>query len=269
MVLRRTRAASAEAVRELVDSAFAARYHDLPTMLRLSSTAVALAEEKSHELPVDLVVAAWTQYGNALRIAGSYEASERALERAAALKATDPQTRGHLLEVTASLHRTIGRFESAASLLTSAIEIQKSLGDPNSEARTHNLLGIVYFDCGNLPEAISAFQTALDLLGPDAPLDVVISTGHNLLEALIADGRLSAAGAVLVILEPFQNRLTSQRLLAKAHWMRARLCRGLQQFTAARIAYERAYAELMTEPRAPELADLAKEMADLPEESDA
>jgi hypothetical protein len=54
---RRRRLASAERVRELLDSAFASRYHDHATMLTLSSTAVVLAEEKSQELPPDLVVA--------------------------------------------------------------------------------------------------------------------------------------------------------------------------------------------------------------------
>lgn len=44
MDLRRNRLASAERVRELLDSAFASRYHDVATMLKLSSTAVALAE---------------------------------------------------------------------------------------------------------------------------------------------------------------------------------------------------------------------------------
>lgn len=85
MVLQRKRVANAERVKELIDSAFAARYQDLTVMLKLSSAAVALAEEKSHELPPDLMVAAWTQYGNALRIAGRYPEAERVLKRATAL----------------------------------------------------------------------------------------------------------------------------------------------------------------------------------------
>jgi tetratricopeptide (TPR) repeat protein len=266
MELRRKRLANAERVTELVDSAFASRYHDLATMLRLSSAAVALAEEKRQELPADLVVAAWTQYGNALRIAGRYQEAERALERAAELPASDLSTRTHLLEVKASLHRNTDRFESAAQFLTVAIDAHKSIGDSHSEARTWNLLGIVYLDMKNRSRALRAFQTALDLLGPDAPLDIIASTGHNLLETLIADGRLSAAASALMILEPFYRRLTSTRLSAKVEGLRARLCRELQQLPAAQLAYERAYALLLTEPRfpeLPELPDLLKEMAEL------
>lgn len=261
------RAANAETVRELIDAAFAARYHDVPLMLRVSSQAVALAEEQIHSLPSDLVVAAWTQYGNALRITGRYPEAKRALERAAALEPRDLHTKVHLLEIEASLHRATRNFGKAESLLKTAIDLQRSIDNSNSEARTQNLLGIVYSDCANWPKAISAFQVALDLLDPDAPVDVLVATGHNLFEALIAAGRLSAAASFLVILEPFHSRLTSPRLQAKAHWMRARLCRQMNQFSAARIAYERAHALLSTEPRVPELAELLGEIADLPHEA--
>ena len=255
-----TRGASAQTVRELVDSAVAARYQDLPTLLSLSSAAVTLAEEKRDDLPADLVVAAWTQYGNALRIAGRYPEAERALDRAAAQPAFDAPTRIELLEVKACLHRNTGRFESALRFLTTAIEAQRPIGRAHDETRTYNLLGMVYLDAGDRPQALRAFRTALRLIGPNTPIDLVVSTGHNMFETLIAAGRFSAASAALVSLEPYYGRLTSARLSAKAEWMRARLCRGLRQLPAAELAYERAYAILSTEARAGELADLVKEM---------
>jgi tetratricopeptide (TPR) repeat protein len=232
-------------------------------MLTLASTAVALAEEKSHEIPPSLVVAAWTQYGNAFRIAGRYPEAERALERAAALPASDTATKAHLLEIRASLYRSTGRLESAVQFLLTAVEEHKSISDANGEARTLNLLGIVYLDCRDQPLALRAFQTALHLLGPGVPLDVLASTGHNMVEAMIADGRLSAAASSLALLEPYHRHLTSVRLAAKAQWLRARLCRELRQLPAAQIAFERAHALLITEPKAPEMPLLLKEMAEL------
>jgi len=101
----------------------------------------------------------------------------------------------------------------------------------------------------------------LELVGPATPADVVASTGHNLVETLIAEGRFAAASATMESLEPSYLRLTSARLLAKAEWMRARLWRALHQGTAARRAYERAFAHLSTEPRSRELPDLVCEMA--------
>ncbi|HVR95387.1 MAG TPA: tetratricopeptide repeat protein, partial [Thermoanaerobaculia bacterium] len=169
MELRRKRLASAARVRELLDSAFASRYHDHVTMLKLASRAVALAEEKSHELPPDIMVAAWTLYGNALRIVGRYQAAEKALDRAATLPASDPQTRSNLLEIRASLYRSTDRIEQAVELLTTAIAAYKSAGDSQSEARTWNLLGILCVDSGDRQQALRAFKSALDLLMPDAP----------------------------------------------------------------------------------------------------
>jgi tetratricopeptide (TPR) repeat protein len=189
--------------------------------------AVALAEEKQHELPTDLLVAAWTQYGNALRIAGRHEDAERALERAETLPASDPATTTNLLEVKASLHRNTGRLGSAADFLTVAIDAHRLSDDTLGEARTLNLLGIVYLDMDDRPRALRAFRAALDLLGPDAPIDALAMTGHNLLEALIADGRLSAASSALTLLEPFYRRITSTRLAAKAEWMRAEPEQGI------------------------------------------
>jgi hypothetical protein len=66
-----------------------------------------------------------------------------------------------------------------------------------------------------------------------------------------------------VILEPFYSRLTSTRLSAKVEWGRARLCRELKHFSAAQMAYERAYALMSADPLSPELAELAKEMSEL------
>lgn len=263
MVLRHRRVATSERVRQLIDSAFATRYHEVDKMLELSSTAVALAEERHGELSDDLMASAWTQYGNALRIAGRYPEAERALDRAATFPASDLSTKIHLFEVTSSLYRSTGRLDSATRLLRSAIEAYRSSGDTAGEARTQNLLGIVYLDKGELRKALRAYQAALDLLEPNSPLEFFASTSHNLLEGLIADGRLGAAASVITLLEPLQGQLTSARLSAKAMWMRARLCRELKHFDAARIAYQRAFDLLSTEPRSPELAELAQEMADL------
>ena len=228
MPLRRKRLTPAERVRKLVDAACESRNRDPATMLRLSGAAVALAEEKIAELPGDLVVAAWTHYGNAHRIAGRYEVAEQALHRAAELTTSATATKVTLLEVTANLHRNTGRYESAVRLLTSAIDEQKSLGDSNGEARSLNLLGLTYLDSGEPQRALCAFQSALGLLGAGAPPDVMASTGHSLLKALIQAGRLSAAAAALEILEPYYRRLTSARLAARCEWVRARLWRKLQ-----------------------------------------
>ena len=255
--------ARAEMIKELVGSSFASRFADLAATLETSSLAVALVEESGNDLPRDLVVAAWTQHGNALRLAGRYAEAETTLARAGALPSSDLPTRIHLLGVQSSLYRNTGRFMVAETLLAKAIEAQKPLRDPAGKARLHNLLGLVYHDRGRPSEALCSFRDALTLLGPDSPPDLLLSTGHNLFETLIVADRLEEASAVQAILEPSYRHLTGSRIAAKAEWTRARLCRALGQLSAARFAYGRAYEHLSREPRSPELAQLATEMEDL------
>lgn len=263
MASQTPRVAIADSVRELIDLAFATRYHDLEATLKAASQAVVLAEENRHVLSSDLNVAAWTEYGNALRIAGRYADAEKALLQAESLPLSDVRTRIHLLEVRASLERQQFRFQCAESYLATALAEQQALRDPDGEARLRNLLGIIYTDWGKLPRAILSFQDAMALFSPTTPLDVAVSTGHNLFEALIAANRLEDASATLLMLEPYYRQLNSPRITAKSEWMRARLCRALDQIPAARLAYESAYKLLSTEPRSPELVELAAEMADL------
>lgn len=257
-----TRSDDAQSVGELVRLAFNSRYDNLANLLSVSSAAVAAVEEK--RLPPDLVVAAWTQHGNALRITGQYEEAEQALERAGELALlAGKQVQIDLLEVVASLHRNTGRFESAVRLLAAALVLQSPWACSPLAARAHNLMGIVFLDAGGRARALQLFKTALDLAGPETPVDVVASTGHNLVEALLAEGRLAEASAALLSLEALYRRFRSARLEAKAEWLRARLCRAVHQPAAAALAYQRAHERLSTEPRSPELLDLEAEMADL------
>jgi tetratricopeptide (TPR) repeat protein len=259
-----TRSDDAHSVGELVRLAFNSRYENLSNLLSISSAAVAAVEEKSSGLPPDLVVAAWTQHGNALRITGQYEEAERALEQAGELAAlAGKQVQIDLLEVWASLHRNTSRLESAGRLLATALALQSPWSCSPLAARAHNLLGIVLLDAGGRARALQLFKTALDLAGPETPVDVVASTGHNLVEALLAEERFEEACAAMLSLEALYRRFRSARLEAKAEWLRARLCRAVHQPAAAALAYRRAHERLSTEPRSPELLDLEAEMADL------
>jgi tetratricopeptide (TPR) repeat protein len=257
--------AAAVEIKNLVATSFAARYDDLAATLEASRSAVVLAEENLAEVPADLVAAAWTQYGNALRLTGRFAEAGEALARAGERCLSDQPTptSAHLRSVQASLHLNTGRFASAADCLLAAITDLQALGDPIGEARLHILLGVVYKDWGKFPEAFHSFQNAMALVGPATPLDIVVAASHNLFAALIESGRLEDAAAALAVLEPHYRRLTSPRILAKTEWMRARLCRAMRQLPAARLAYERAYDLLIAEPKAPDLIELTNEMAGL------
>lgn len=250
-------------IEDLVVSSFGHRFDDLGAMLRDAEAAVALVEKTQEELPEELVLKAWTQLGNALRITGSVAEAETALDRAAALPADDLPARLHLLGVRSSLFRNTGRYESAMRSLEAALAAHEPLADPDGLARIYNLLGLAQAESGDRSQALRAFQTALGFLGPEAPLDVLTTTGHNLFHTLVAAGKLDAAEAALATLEPLYSRLTAARLAAKAVWMRARLFRRQRRRLAARLAYGRAYELLRTAQPSPELAQLVQEMADV------
>jgi tetratricopeptide (TPR) repeat protein len=250
-------------IQDLVASSFACRYDDLGAMLEDARAAVALVEEPQEELPAELVVKAWTQLGNALRLTGRFAEAEKALARAEAIPISDLPTSIHVLEVQASLHRNTRSYECAACLLGVAIAAHQPLNNPDGEARLYIQLGIVHLDAGQRPRAFRYFRTALDLLTPDSPPDLLIAAGHNMFQTLIAAGRLAAASRALAGLEPTYRQLTSPRIAARAEWLRARLYRAKEQWAAARLAYERAHELLSAEPLAPDLAQLTKEMSDL------
>jgi tetratricopeptide (TPR) repeat protein len=250
-------------IQDLVASSFPRRYDDLGAMLEDARAAIALVEEPPEELPAVLVVKAWTQLGNAFRLTGSYAEAEKALARAEAIPISDLPTSIHLVEVQASLLRNTGRYECAACLLGCAIAAQEPLENADGKARLYIQLGIVELDTGNRARAVRCFRTALDLLTPDSPPDLLIAAGHNMFQTLIAAGRLAAASTALANLEPAYRRLTSPRIMARAEWMRARLYRAKDQLPAARIAYERAHELLSAETLTPDLAQLTKEMSDI------
>jgi tetratricopeptide (TPR) repeat protein len=259
-----TRSGDAQAVRELVESAFNSRYDNLTNLLSISSAAVAAVEEKGHTLPPDLVVAAWTMHGNALRMTGQYEEAQRALEQAAELlPLADRQRRIEYLEVQASLHRNTGKLESAARLVGAVIEAEIPLRCSPFAVRACNLMGLVMLDAGGRSQALRWFQLALNFVVPETPVDLVASAGHNMVETLLAEGRFEEASTAMLTLEPLYKRFKSARLTAKAEWLRARMCRAVDQPAAARLAYERAHEALRTEPRSPELLDLEAEMTGL------
>lgn len=253
--------AQAHNIKTLVDSSFASRFNDLGATLGNASLAIHLVEGAPDQLPEELVVAAWTQYGNALRLVGRYNEAQSALDRAGALPISHLPTSMHLLEVRSSLDRNMGRYESAERSLADALAAHESIADPIGLVRIYNLLGLVYSESGARSQALWAFQTALGFLGAGTPLDILATTGHNLFHTFIADGRLEAAEAALVSLEPFYSKLNSPRLVAKAAWMRARLSRRLRRLLAARRDYQRAFELLRTAQSSPELAQLVQEMA--------
>jgi tetratricopeptide (TPR) repeat protein len=229
--------------------------------MQAASAAVLLAEQNP-AIPADLCVAAWTQFGNALRFAGRSRQAEAALKKAFSYLTpeSDLRTRANLLEICASLYRVQGRFEESEEYLVQAIEIHKQLGDSQAEARDLILIGISCYDASLFARAASTYQRALNLLDEQSDSLLYVSACHGLIDTLWAGGRSQAAATAMTIAEPVFETVTEGHLVGKITWLKARIYLAIGDEARAAEAYLEA-KQLLTDLADADLTVLDSEMA--------
>lgn len=222
--------------------------------MQAASAAVLLAE--STETPGDLRVAAWTQYGNALRFSGKFRQAEVALEKAFGFLTaeSDLTTRANLLEIRASLHRECGRLAEAEECLAEAIEIQRRLGVREEEACDLILCGICCKDAKHFARALSYHERALQLLDENSNPILYVSACHGLIDALNAAGRAEAAAKAFALVQPIFSSVSDVQLVGRIAWQRGRICFSLGDKVGAAAAYSEAKTQLT------ELSDVEREV---------
>jgi tetratricopeptide (TPR) repeat protein len=231
-------------IKDLVESSFQSRFED-GRGLKAASAAVLLAQ-KDPTIPADLRAAAWTQFGNALRFSGKLRQAETALAKALGFLTpeSDPRTRANLLEITASLHRARRRFVESEACLTEAIEIHRSLGDSQAEARDLVLLGINECDASLFCRALGSYQRALRLLDEESDPLLYVSACHGLIDTLWISGRPQAAAAAFDVAEPVFRRVSENHLIGKLTWLKARILVALGEKERAAEAFAKAESYL-------------------------
>jgi tetratricopeptide (TPR) repeat protein len=224
-------------VKDLVESSFQARFEN-GRGLQAASAAVLLAEQDP-TIPTDLRAAAWTQFGNALRFSGKLRQADAALKKASSFLTpeSDPRTRANLLEITASLHRARGHFAESEACLVEAIEIHKSMGDHQAEARDLVLLGISDYDASLFCRASSSYHRALSLLDEESDTLLYVSACHGLIDTLWAAGRLQAAATAFDVAEPVFRVVSEDHLVGKITWLKARIFLALGDKARAAEAF--------------------------------
>jgi tetratricopeptide (TPR) repeat protein len=248
-------------VRDLLDRAFEVRFNDRSLAQEASSTAVLLAE--SGPIPIDLKGAAWTQYANALRVAGRFTDAEVALRVAAEHlgESASAANRAVFLEISASLARDLNNFCGALPLLDGALAIYLQIDDVAAITRVLVLRGLALKDCGRGGEAVAVLKAALDALDPREDYSLYFAAGHGMVDALISCKRLGLAescfnGYAEVFLET-----TVPLLQAKVVWLKGRLLAARGASREAQEKFERAL-EVMEREGAP-VPDLTVLRADL------
>jgi tetratricopeptide (TPR) repeat protein len=248
-------------VKDLVDHSFRARFEDGRGLS--SASAAVLLTENDPTLSGDLRAAAWTQFGNALRFSGKFRQAEAALARASSFLTadSDPRTRANFLEITSSLHRARERFAESEDCLVQAIEIHKTLGDRQAEARGLVLLGLNYYDAALFARSISAYQSALNLLDENSDTLLYVSVCHGLIATMWAAGRSQAAAKAFDVAEPiFRVVSENKHLVGKIAWLKARVFVALGDKAKAAEAFATA-RDYLTELSDHDLEMLTSEMA--------
>lgn len=128
----------------LIQRSWAHRSRDVDGALQDARLAAVLAAREdfpaaSSSERAEQRAAAWTHYGNALRIKGEIVAADRAMQQAATdlrlAGSASYQTRGFFLEVLGVLRRCQRDFESADTILGSAVLLYQRAADRSRAAR--------------------------------------------------------------------------------------------------------------------------------------
>lgn len=192
----------------------------------------------------EIRVPALAARGNALRALGRLQEAEEGLKEARRLLETsdvaDVTVAAELDSYEGSLRKDQGRYGEAARCVHRAIALYRLVGELERVARLEVQLGMVHYYRHDFAAAISATETALELLDREAEPSLVAYAGYNLAHFLYALGDLDRAEATLAAHEELLGEAGEWGILhqvwlrAKIAWSRRDLDGAERLFTEAR-----------------------------------
>ncbi|HEV7505111.1 MAG TPA: hypothetical protein VGS07_09385 [Thermoanaerobaculia bacterium] len=251
----RTAFEGAPLVELVMERSWASRYGDPQRMIMLAETARVLADNLSvrrygRKVVADLQARAWTELGNAYRVADKLGAAETALRRAAACARQGTGNQKlvvHILYRWTAVLRDQRALPDSAEILELIIPYFQRMGDHETLRSALIGLGRVY-EQGNEPEkAVMVILQALRLIVPDpeSPRLLLLSGINALAVNLAGAGEFEAARAVLARSRRLYRRsgkLNQYRLC----WLEGKIEEGVgksgaaeAKFNTARLAFAR------------------------------
>lgn len=188
------------------------------------------------ELVEDLRARAWAYIGNACRLRSDLRGAEESFVKAYdhLQKGTkDPLERALLLDREASLRRDQRRFEEAFRLLRRAVKIFLQSGQNHQAGRALVKLATVHHDTGNLAEAISLLDEALELIDPEEEPRLVLCARHNLIDDLAESGRYLEAQRHYREARSLYHSFSDAWTQNRRKWVKGKISCGLGQFEQA------------------------------------
>jgi tetratricopeptide (TPR) repeat protein len=243
------RFASPHLVQPLIDRSHAARYADPDMMLHWACVARSVAARASAETMgsgsrlADLRARAWSQYGNALRVAGRLREAEDAMVTAQGylnLGTGDPVLKAKLCEQVASLYTFQRRFDAAISSLSQAAEIYRLLGENHALARTLVQEAIASLYAGEAENAVGLLNRAIPLIDHEAEPHLLLAACHNLVQCYINLEQPEQALSIFSETRDLYKEFGDSLILLRANWQEGQLLRDLGHLRAAETALLRA-----------------------------
>jgi tetratricopeptide (TPR) repeat protein len=193
-------------VEALLELSYEARYRDPREMLQLAFAAQYASrnlDPRRYEpaLIADLQARALAELGNAYRVNDDLDAAEDAFARAGDLLEEgtgDALLLARLLDLEASLRRSQRRLSEAIELLEDLSSLYEQIGERHLAGRALISRGINIYYGGRAEEAVALLRRGLSMLEPLRDPQLVQSSQHNLLLALVDSGNLQEARRLLL-----------------------------------------------------------------------
>lgn len=193
----------------------------------------------------DFRAAGMAALANARRLAGFFEESKQAIERAwehLEEGTGDPLEEASLLSIEASLWRDLGQLDRSAGLLDRAIRMYQQTGDDNRCAGMliQKGLALGYADPAS---GIELLQDALSLVDAAQEPRLELCARHNLALFLDDSGKPQEALAILEMSRPLYAVFGDRQTQLLLHWLEARIARSLGDLTEAEAVLQKVIAE--------------------------
>jgi tetratricopeptide (TPR) repeat protein len=266
------RFASPRLVHRLIERSHADRYSDPDVMLHWASVARSIATRCSPETlgsaakVADLRARAWSQYGNALRVAGQLrEAAEAMITAQGYLEegTRDPSLHARLAEQVASLHTYQRRFDAAIDSLEEAAEVYRQLGESHALARTLVQQAIASLYAGNPESAVELLNRAIPLIDHEEDPHLLLAACHNLVHSYMELNRPDQALSLYSETRDLYREFSDSLIQLRSGWQEGRILRDLGHLRSAETVLTQARSGFMERGLMYEVAVVSLDLATL------
>lgn len=212
---------------------------------RVADSGPAAALDASSPAPSDALAGlrarAWAQLGNALRIRSDLDGAATAFRSADALMAAHPRLglldKARIFDLKASLCKDRRHFAEAARLLDRVITIYQRLGQANLTGRALGQKATLQLLAGDREGGMALLRRALELIDPHEDPRWYLNARHNLIAALVDDGKPREAFALLFHTRPLYLKLGDRMNLLRLRWLEGQVAHGLHRLEQAETAF--------------------------------